>query len=113
MHGSRTSETPRKRRREPTGLEPTDARGCGRALMLRSAPLAPDVVYANATVLTMDEAHPRAEALATQGERIVAIGSSAEVRALAGPGTRVLDMPGRVVMPGFSEPHNHFGVYAL
>ncbi|QXD17193.1 amidohydrolase [Rhodocaloribacter litoris] len=56
----------------------------------------------------MDEARPEAEALAVRGETIVAVGTNAEVDALTGPDTEVLDVEGRLVLPGFIEGHGHF-----
>src|ERR1039458_26350 len=70
--------------------------------------LAPDLVIINASVHTMDEAHPTAEAVAILGNRIAAIGSIAEIRALAGKGTRVIDAAGKTVFPGFNDAHVHF-----
>ena len=69
---------------------------------------APDRVLLNARVWTGDPARPRAEALAIQGSRIVAVGGTAEVKALAGPATEVLDLRGRFVAPGFNDSHLHF-----
>jgi predicted amidohydrolase YtcJ len=51
---------------------------------------------------------PRAEALAVRGERVVAVGSDAEVAAFVGPKTRVVDLKGRLVVPGFNDAHVHF-----
>jgi len=48
-----------------------------------------------------------AEAVAVRGERIVAVGATEEVEGLIGPGTRVLDLPGRMVCPGFQDSHIH------
>ena len=53
--------------------------------------LTPDLVIINASVHTMDEAHPTAEAVAIVGTRIAAIGSTADIRSLAGKGTRVVE----------------------
>lgn len=50
-----------------------------------------------------------AAALAISGTRIEAIGSSEQIRALAGPGTRILDVAGRLVLPGLNDAHVHFG----
>ena len=61
----------------------------------------------NATILTMDEDRPRAESLAIRGDRIVAIGSRAEVGLWIGPGTRVANMHGRTVIPGLNDTHIH------
>lgn len=69
--------------------------------------MSPETIITNAKVLTMDEAHPRAEAVAFAGGRILAVGGRAEVEALAGPGTRVVDAGGRTLLPGFVESHLH------
>jgi predicted amidohydrolase YtcJ len=61
----------------------------------------------NAAVWTGDTARPSAEAIALSGERIVLVGTSAEVRAIAGD-TRVIDAIGRLVVPGFIDTHVHF-----
>ena len=66
-----------------------------------------DKIITNAKVLTMDEARPRAEAVAWGGGHILAVGSRAEVEALAGPATRVVDAGGRTLLPGFVESHLH------
>ena len=65
------------------------------------------MIVTNAKVLTMDPAHPRAEAVALAGGRILAVGSAAEVEALAGPAARVIDAGGRTLLPGFVESHLH------
>jgi predicted amidohydrolase YtcJ len=56
----------------------------------------------------MDAARPVAEALAARGELLVAVGSDAEVEALVGPDTRVVDLEGRLAVPGLIEGHGHF-----
>ena len=70
--------------------------------------LAPDLVIVNASIHTMDQARPTAEAVAILGNRIAALGSTPEIRALAGPGTRVIDAGGKLVFPGFNDAHVHF-----
>ncbi len=67
----------------------------------------PEVIITNAKVLTIDEGRPRAEAVAIADGRILAVGGRAEVGALAGPGTRVVDAGGRTLLPGFVESHLH------
>jgi predicted amidohydrolase YtcJ len=67
----------------------------------------PEMIITNARVLTMDEARPRAEAVAFGGGRIIAVGSRAEVEALAGPECRIVDAGGRTLLPGFVESHLH------
>ena len=66
-----------------------------------------ETIITNAKVLTMDEARPRAEAVAFAGGRILAVGDRAEVEALAGPDTRIVDAGGRTLLPGFVESHLH------
>jgi len=70
--------------------------------------LAPDLIIVNASVHTMDDTNPTAGAVAIVGNRIAAIGSTPEIRALAGPGTRVVDAVGKLVLPGFNDAHVHF-----
>lgn len=74
----------------------------------KASSLAPDLVIINASIHTMDEAHPTASAVAIMGNRIAAIGSTREIRALAGKGTRVIDAAGKTVFPGFNDAHVHF-----
>jgi predicted amidohydrolase YtcJ len=69
--------------------------------------MTPDLIVFNANIRTMDMARPRAEALVVGGGRILALGSDADMRALAGPGTRMIDAGGRLVLPGFQDAHNH------
>ena len=69
--------------------------------------MTPTFIFTNGSVLTMDPANPRATAVAVVGDRIEAVGSDAEVAALAGPETRVIDAGGRTLLPGFVESHVH------
>ncbi|MBC7476539.1 MAG: amidohydrolase [Pseudorhodobacter sp.] len=66
-----------------------------------------DMIITGAKVLTMDEARPRAEAVAVTAGRVVAVGTDAEVLALRGPDTQVIEAGGRTLMPGFFESHLH------
>lgn len=66
-----------------------------------------DLVVLNARVYTVDPAMARAQAFAVRGGRFAAIGSSAEIRSLAGRGTQVIDAGGMTVVPGFIDVHNH------
>jgi predicted amidohydrolase YtcJ len=61
----------------------------------------------NGHVVTVDSAKPEAEAVAIAGDRILAVGTTTEVRRLVGPRTRVIDANGRLVIPGFIEGHGH------
>ena len=58
-------------------------------------------------VVTVDEALPEAEAMAIRGDRILFVGSDAEVEAYTGPETEVIDLAGRLAIPGFIEGHGH------
>ena len=69
---------------------------------------AADLIVTHARIWTVDRAQPQAQALAVLGERIVAVGSSADVDAWRGPHTRVVDARGRRVLPGFNDAHVHF-----
>ncbi len=64
-------------------------------------------IIRNARVLTMDAANPRASAVAIAGNRILAVGSEAQVDAFSGPDTHVIDARGGTVLPGFNEAHMH------
>jgi predicted amidohydrolase YtcJ len=66
-----------------------------------------DMIVTGAKVLTMDEAQPRAEAVALADGRIVAVGTVAEVAAWRGPATQAIDAKGRTLLPGFIESHMH------
>src|SRR5438067_8081455 len=69
---------------------------------------AADLIVTNAKIHTMDANRPQAEAFAAIGERIVAVGSSAEIDAWRGAETMVIDAAGRLVLPGFNDAHVHF-----
>src|SRR5205085_6482117 len=69
---------------------------------------AADLIVTNANVWTVDGKLPRAQAVATIGERIVAVGSQADVQGWRGASTRVIDAGGRLVLPGFNDAHVHF-----
>lgn len=73
----------------------------------RQAPRPPDVLLVNGHVLTVDRAFSSAEAVAVTGERITAVGASADLRRLAGPNTRVIDLGGRTLIPGLMDNHLH------
>jgi predicted amidohydrolase YtcJ len=68
---------------------------------------APDVVFRGGTILTMDLEQPDVAAVAVRGDSIVAVGSEAEVMAAASPGAKVVDLGGRVLLPGFNDAHCH------
>ncbi len=67
-----------------------------------------DLVLLGGKILTMDQQQPSAAALAARGDRIIAVGTDAEVRPLIGQQTRVIDLAGRLAVPGFIDSHGHF-----
>ena len=70
--------------------------------------LVADTIIVNAVVHTMDPAQPTAEAVAIYANRIVAVGSSKDIKKLAGPATRTIDAKKRLLLPGFNDAHTHF-----
>ncbi len=83
------------------------AAGCDPAADVPEADAA-DLVLTNGKIVTMDDANPEVQALAAKDGRIVAVGSDADVESLIGDGTQVIDLGGRLAIPGFIESHAHF-----
>src|SRR5437899_12151505 len=69
--------------------------------------LAPELVIINAAIHTMDEKRPTAGAVSILGNRVAAIGSTPEIRAMAGSKTRVIDAGEKLILPGFNDAHVH------
>ncbi len=67
-----------------------------------------DLILTGGVVWTGDDDGPEAEAVAISGNRIVAVGSASEIEAHRGQGTRVIELDGRFVSPGFIDNHTHF-----
>ena len=67
-----------------------------------------DLIIINANVHTMDKSRPVAQAVAIYGNRIVAVGTTNEIKRMAGARTRVIDARGQLVLPGFNDSHVHF-----
>ena len=67
-----------------------------------------DLVLLGGRVVTVDPDHPEAEAVAVRNGRIAAVGTTAEIEATAGPDTEVIQLEGRLAIPGFIEGHGHF-----
>lgn len=76
--------------------------------MNTSVPTPASIAVVNARVWTGDARRPWADAIAVRGERIAAVGSSAEIRKLASSDTRVIDAKGQMLVPGFVDAHIHF-----
>ncbi|MDQ0963869.1 putative amidohydrolase YtcJ [Streptomyces sp. B4I13] len=74
---------------------------------------APSLVLTGGQVLTVDGDFTVTEGVAVRGRDIVAVGSDAEMRALAGPGTRLVELGGRTVLPGINDSHLHGAAYGM
>ncbi|MEH0448547.1 MULTISPECIES: amidohydrolase [unclassified Streptomyces] len=74
---------------------------------------APSLVLTGGQVLTVDDDFTVTEGLAVRGRDIVAVGSDAEMRALAGPGTLLVELGGRTVLPGINDSHLHGAAYGM
>jgi predicted amidohydrolase YtcJ len=70
--------------------------------------LCADLVLRNGKVVTLDAAKPQAEAIAITGGKIVAVGTNAQIAREIQPSTKVIDLNGRLAIPGFIEGHGHF-----
>jgi len=85
---------------------------CREELPIKAA----DLVLLNGKVVTLDKHDPRAEALAIKGDTIIAVGSNKIIKKyIQKERTKVLDLQGKLVLPGFNDSHVHFvyGGYAL
>ena len=69
--------------------------------------MVPDEIYFNGKIITVDSAFSIREAFAVRGDRFLAIGSTAAIRALAGPQTKLTDLRGHAVIPGLMDNHIH------
>jgi len=67
-----------------------------------------DLLFINGRVLTIDPSRPRAESVAVRDGKILAVGSNDELAGLRGASTRVVDLDGATLMPGFIDAHTHF-----
>lgn len=81
--------------------------GWANAVSAQPAPAA-DLILHNGRIWTVDERQPQASAIAIAGEHIVLVGSNADALALRAPRTRVIDLRGAFVLPGFNDNHIHF-----
>ena len=80
---------------------------CDRPAPQETGPFA-DLLLVNADVVTVDEALPRAEAVAIKGDLILAVGSSEELSKYRGERTEIIDLQGQTAIPGFIEGHGHY-----
>jgi predicted amidohydrolase YtcJ len=83
----------------------------GAVAACQSAPASSDtasLVLTGGNVVTMDAGRPQGEAVAVRGDRILAVGTAQEIRRHVGRDTEIIDLAGRLVIPGFIETHGHF-----
>jgi predicted amidohydrolase YtcJ len=72
-----------------------------------------DIVFKNGNIYTAHDKAPRAEAIAVKADRIVFVGSNAEAQKYVGQSTRVVDLRGNTVLPGFTDSHQHLSGVGL
>ena len=72
----------------------------------------PTIVFRGGTVLPVDSAFSQHTAIAIRGNKILGVGSDADMTSLAGSGAKIIDLEGRTVLPGFIEPHVHLTLLA-
>jgi predicted amidohydrolase YtcJ len=81
---------------------------CAKAPDTDSVQPSADLVLRNGNIITVDPARPKAEALAVAGDRILAVGSDADIASYIGDSTEVIDLAGQTAIPGFIEGHGHY-----
>lgn len=74
----------------------------------RTTPEAADLILHGGKIVTLDETVAECEAIAVRGDRILALGSNASIESHRGPSTEVIDLEGKLAIPGFIEGHGHF-----
>ena len=67
----------------------------------------PNLIIHNGTILTMAHDKPQVQAVATLNGRIIATGADHEILPLGGPGTKIINLNGAMVVPGLNDAHNH------
>lgn len=70
-------------------------------------------LFTNGNIITMNPAKPRAEAVATFGDRILAVGRFSELQGLVGAQTKIIDLGGKTLLPGFNDAHGHLIQFGL
>ncbi|WP_372616698.1 amidohydrolase [Falsiroseomonas sp.] len=74
---------------------------------------AADLIYSGGPIVTVNDAQPSVEAVAVRGGRILALGTRQQIEATRGPGTRMVNLEGRALLPGFVDPHGHVVMVGL
>lgn len=80
---------------------------------MRQLTCTPTLILHNGAVYTQEASQPWAEAVAIHGQQILAVGSTPSTLALAGPQTALIDLRGRLLLPGLCDAHLHLSQYAL
>ena len=75
--------------------------------------IAADAIYAGGPIITMNDAAPRAEAVAVKDGRIIAVGTKAEVEKYKAAGTKFIDLRGKTLLPGFIDGHGHVSLTGI
>ena len=97
--------------RQTFALAPAAVLVCAVALAAcRAAVPSADTVLFNGKIFTANDSQPWVQALAIKGERVIAVGDTPAMLALAGRSTRRLDLGGRTVVPGFNDAHQHIEI---
>ena len=78
-----------------------------RGIERRAVPRVPQLVFINGSVYTANDRQPTAEAIAVSGDRIIYVGNNAGAQRLVAKNTRVIDLMGRPIFPGFTDAHHH------
>ena len=73
----------------------------------------PNLVLFNGKLITQDPAFPQATALAIRAGRFLAVGNDADIRAMARPDTQLVDLGGRLALPGLTDAHFHYYDWSL
>ncbi len=76
-------------------------------ILLAQMPKA-DLIFVNGKIWTVDKTKPVAQAVAVLGDKIIAVGSNSEIKKYAGRNTKIVDLKGRLMLPGFIDDHTHF-----
>ena len=88
---------------------PSGSTAAGTSSSIATTPdIKADTIYRGGTIVTMVDDRRQAQALAVAGGKILAVGSEQDVLDTRGPGTQVVDLAGRTLMPSFIDPHGHF-----
>ncbi|MFT6326227.1 MAG: putative amidohydrolase YtcJ, partial [Crocinitomicaceae bacterium] len=67
-----------------------------------------DSIYINGSIITIDDKKPTAEAVSAKDGLIYSVGSNKDIEKLRGPKTKVFDLIGKTLVPGFVDAHSHF-----